>query len=87
MLDMIPNRVFRAELEVETIIHKMRECWLRWFRHLRRRPQIAPIRIVESLIVDGLRRRGIPKLGWENSLKHDMKELFLSEDMTSNINT
>nr|GFD04777.1 polyprotein, putative [Tanacetum cinerariifolium] len=29
MLDMIPNRVFKAELEVESIIHKMRKGRLR----------------------------------------------------------
>nr|GEX11952.1 retrovirus-related Pol polyprotein LINE-1 [Tanacetum cinerariifolium] len=33
MLDMIPNGVYRAELEVETIINKMREGRLRWFGH------------------------------------------------------
>ncbi|GJV65766.1 hypothetical protein Tco_1476594 [Tanacetum coccineum] len=60
----------------------MREVWLRWFRHVRRRPQSTPIRRVKSLVVDGLRRRGRPKLGWEDRVKHDMKELLLSEDMT-----
>ncbi|GJR27882.1 retrovirus-related pol polyprotein LINE-1 [Tanacetum coccineum] len=73
MLDMIPNRVFKAELEVESIIHKMREERLRWFGHVKRRPQTAPVRRVEALFVDGLRRRGRPKLRWEDRLKHDMK--------------
>ncbi|GJY77956.1 ataxia telangiectasia mutated family protein [Tanacetum coccineum] len=86
MLDMIPNRVFRAELEVESIIHKMREERLRWFGHVKRRPQTAPVRRVEALFVDGLRRRGRPKLRWEDRLKQDMKELLLSEDMTSDRN-
>ncbi|GKA86944.1 retrovirus-related pol polyprotein LINE-1, partial [Tanacetum coccineum] len=62
LLDMIPNEVYRAQLEVETIINKMREGRLRWFRHVRRRPQPAPVRRVEDLVVDGLRRRGRPKL-------------------------
>jgi hypothetical protein len=35
---MIPNGVFRIELEVENIIAKMREGRLRWFGHVRRRP-------------------------------------------------
>ncbi|GJV21161.1 hypothetical protein Tco_1370181 [Tanacetum coccineum] len=60
MLDMIPNEVYKAEIEVETIINKMRE--------------------------DGSRRRGRPKLRWEDRLKNDMKELLLSEDMTSDRN-
>ncbi|GJS94114.1 hypothetical protein Tco_0801082 [Tanacetum coccineum] len=83
MLDMITNRVYRAELEVYTIINKMREGRLRWFRHVRKRPQSAQVRRVEVLVVDGLRRRGRPKLMWEDRVKHDIKELLLSEDMTS----
>ncbi|GKC71120.1 retrovirus-related pol polyprotein LINE-1 [Tanacetum coccineum] len=86
MLDMIPNGVYRAELEVETIINKMREGRLRWFGHVRRRPQSAPVRRVEALVVDGMRRRGRPKLRWEDRVKLDMKELLLSEDMTSDRN-
>ncbi|GJU13452.1 hypothetical protein Tco_1135848 [Tanacetum coccineum] len=38
MLDMIPNGVYRAGLEVEIIINKMREGRLRWYGHARRRP-------------------------------------------------
>ncbi|GJS02083.1 hypothetical protein Tco_0318591 [Tanacetum coccineum] len=71
----------RMELEVETIINKMREGRLRWFRHVRRRPLSAPVRRVETLVVDSLRRRGRPKFKWEDRVKHDMKELLLSEDM------
>ncbi|GJX24994.1 reverse transcriptase domain-containing protein [Tanacetum coccineum] len=83
LLDMIPNGVYRAQLEVETIINKMREGRLRWFGHVRRRPQSAPVRRVKALVVDILRRRGRPKVRWEDRVKHDMKELLLSEDMIS----
>ncbi|GJU86974.1 hypothetical protein Tco_1294520 [Tanacetum coccineum] len=86
LLDMIPNRVYKALLEFETIINKMREGRLRWFGHVRRRPQSSPVRRVEALVVDGLRRRGRLKLRWEDRVKHDMKELLLSEDMTSDRN-
>ncbi|GKD67656.1 hypothetical protein Tco_1321746 [Tanacetum coccineum] len=48
LLDMIPNGVYRAQLEVETIINKMREGRLRWFGHVRRRPQSAPSRRLEE---------------------------------------
>ncbi|GJZ18785.1 hypothetical protein Tco_0555375 [Tanacetum coccineum] len=54
LLDMIPNEVYRAQLEVESIINKMREVR--------------------------------PKLRWEDRVKHDMKELLLSEDKTSDRN-
>nr|GEW69230.1 hypothetical protein [Tanacetum cinerariifolium] len=86
MVDMIPNGVFRAVLAVDSIIDKMREGRLRWFGHVKRRPQTAPVRRVEALLVDGVRRRGRPKLRWEDRLKMDMKELLLSEDMTSDRN-
>nr|GEW54618.1 polyprotein, putative [Tanacetum cinerariifolium] len=86
MLDMIHSEVYRAKLEVETIINKMREGRLRWFGHVRRRAQSAPLRKVEALVVDGLRRRGRPKLRWEDRVKLYMMELLLSEDMTSNRN-
>ncbi|GKF64993.1 hypothetical protein Tco_0188441, partial [Tanacetum coccineum] len=54
----IPNGVYRVELKVKNIINKMREGWLRWFGHVRRRPQLAPVRRVEALVVDDLRRIG-----------------------------
>ncbi|GKA13124.1 hypothetical protein Tco_0692770 [Tanacetum coccineum] len=65
---------------------KIREGRLRWFGHVSRRPQSAPVRRVEALAVDGMRRRGRPKLRWEDRVKLDMKELLLSEDMTSDRN-
>ncbi|GJZ62679.1 hypothetical protein Tco_0618816 [Tanacetum coccineum] len=55
-------------------------------QYLSRRPETAPIRRVEAMLVEGSRRRGRPKLRWEDRLKQDMKELLLSEDMTSDRN-
>ncbi|GKA66575.1 retrovirus-related pol polyprotein LINE-1 [Tanacetum coccineum] len=78
-----PNGVFRTVLEVETISSKTREGRLWWFRHVRRRPQQAPVRRVKALIVNGKKKGGRPKLRWEDRLKLDIKELLLSEDMTS----
>ncbi|GKC08633.1 retrovirus-related pol polyprotein LINE-1 [Tanacetum coccineum] len=53
--------------------------------HVKRRLQ-SPFRRVKPLVVEGSRRRGRPKLRWEDRLKMDMKELSLSEDMTSDRN-
>ncbi|GJS93233.1 hypothetical protein Tco_0800201 [Tanacetum coccineum] len=55
-------------------------------RMVERRPQTASVRRVEALLVDGSRRRGRPKLRWEDRLKQDTKELLLSEDMTTDRN-
>nr|GEY09675.1 hypothetical protein [Tanacetum cinerariifolium] len=52
LFDMIPNGVFRTNLQVVTIVNKMRERRLRWFGHVKRRPQSALVRRVESLTVD-----------------------------------
>ncbi|XP_071727660.1 uncharacterized protein [Rutidosis leptorrhynchoides] len=60
MLDMIPNSVFRENLEPRSISDKLREGRLRWFGHVRRRPLTAPVRRVEALTIDGVRRRGRP---------------------------
>ncbi|GKC39877.1 hypothetical protein Tco_1052261 [Tanacetum coccineum] len=62
MIDMIPNGVFRAELDVDSIVDKMREGRLRWFGHVKRRPQNALVTRVEAMEVEGSRRRGRPKL-------------------------
>ncbi|KAL6532685.1 hypothetical protein OROGR_013668 [Orobanche gracilis] len=82
MMDRIPNGVFRNVLEVAPISAKVREERLGWFGHVRRRPTSAPVRMVESLLVVGGRRRGRPRRSWEEQLKLDLKALNLSETMT-----
>nr|GEX92095.1 hypothetical protein [Tanacetum cinerariifolium] len=86
IFDMIPNGVVRTNLQVVIIVNKMREGQPRWFGHIKRRPQSAPVRRVESLTVDGTRRRGGPKLRWEDKLKTNLNEMLLSEDTTSDRN-
>ncbi|KAL6535707.1 hypothetical protein OROHE_012551 [Orobanche hederae] len=82
LLDKIPNGVFRNVLEVAPISAKVREGRLRWFGHVRRRQASAPVRRVESLLVEGGRRRGRPRRTWEEQLRLDLKALNLSEAMT-----
>ncbi|XP_071714706.1 uncharacterized protein [Rutidosis leptorrhynchoides] len=41
---------------------------------------------VDALSVDSVRRRGRPTCRWEDRIKLDLKELFLTEDMTSDRN-
>nr|GFB09258.1 polyprotein, putative [Tanacetum cinerariifolium] len=76
----------KRALDVDSIIDKMREGRLRWFGHVKRRPQSAPVRRVEAMVVEGSMRRDRPKLRWEDRLKMDMKEFRLSDDMTSDRN-
>ncbi|GKD15932.1 hypothetical protein Tco_1205090 [Tanacetum coccineum] len=86
----LANRMEVAELRMLSGDYhrqdKIREERLRWFGHVRIRPQPASVKIVEALVVDGLRRMGRPKLWWEDRVKLHIKELLLSDDTTSDIN-
>ncbi|KAE8728970.1 Detected protein of unknown function [Hibiscus syriacus] len=81
--DMIPNSAIRMSLGAVPVSEKLREGRLRWFGHVLRRQPSDTIRRVESIIVDGARRRGRPRRKWEDCLKTDLKDLALTEDMTS----
>ncbi|GJT07060.1 hypothetical protein Tco_0841522 [Tanacetum coccineum] len=47
---------------------EIREGRLRWFGHVKRRPQSAPVRRVEALTVDGARRKGS---AWRSRIRID----------------
>nr|XP_043629981.1 uncharacterized protein LOC122601281 [Erigeron canadensis] len=87
LADRILTGVFRAELEVGAIINKLREERLKWFGHVRRRDETAPLRRAESIHVDDIRKRGRPNMRWEDRLAKDLIKLGLSEDMTSDKTT
>ncbi|GJY57521.1 retrovirus-related pol polyprotein LINE-1 [Tanacetum coccineum] len=73
LLDMIPNGAFRRNIQVATIVNKMREGRLRWFVHVKKRPQSSPVMRVESITVGDVRRRGRPKLrnSWRTRIRVD----------------
>ena len=50
---------------------------------MKRKTAAAPVRMVESLIVEGKRSHGRPKKTWVEQLKIDLGELHLSEELTS----
>ena len=45
---------------------------------------VAPMRMVESIIVKGKRSRGRPMRTWDEQIKVDLPELNLSEGLTTN---
>ncbi|KAE8681859.1 Detected protein of unknown function [Hibiscus syriacus] len=81
--DMTPNSAIRMSLGVVSIPEKLREGRLRWFGNVFRRKPSDAVRRVESITVDGARRRRRPRRKWEDCLRFDLKDLALTEDMTS----
>ena len=82
LLDRIRNQEFRDKLGVAPISGKMRQHRLRWFGHVQRKTLAAPMRRVESIIVEGKRSRGRPRRTWDEQIRVDLHELNLSEDLT-----
>jgi len=80
-LDRIRNDIIRDRLGMANISDKIREGRLRWFGHVKRRQMTAPVRSVETLIIEGKRGRGRPKLSWDEQIRQDLRDLHLSEDM------
>ena len=74
---------FRDKLGVAPISGKMRENRLRWFGHVQRKTFDAPVRRVESIIVEGKRSRGRPRRTWDEQIRVDLHELNLSEGSSS----
>ena len=85
LLDRFPNTAIRNALGVTQISEKLREGRLRWYGHVQRRLPLAPVRRVDAMVIGGKRRRGRPRRKWEDSVRPDMEELGLSEDMTSDM--
>lgn len=54
------NKCIRDNLKITPINEKMREIRLRWFSHIGKRPNTAPMRKVERLQIEGTRRRRKP---------------------------
>ncbi len=82
LMDRIRNQEIRVKLRVAPISGKMRESILRWYGHVKRKTFDAPVRRVESFMVEGKRSRGRPKKIWEEQIRVDLRELNLSEDLT-----
>ena len=82
LMNRIKNHEFRERLGVDLISVKMRENRLRWFGHMRRKTFDAPVRRIESIIVEGKKSRERPRKIWEEQIKVDLRELYLSKDLT-----
>ena len=64
------------------IEEKLTQRRLRWFGHVQRMPPEAPVRSGVLKHVDKVKRgRGRPKLTWDESVKRDLKDWDIFEEL------
>jgi hypothetical protein len=80
--DRVRNEVIRKRVGVALIEEKITQHRLRWFGHIQRRPPEEPVRSGVLKRVDKVKRgRGRPKLTWDESVKGDLKDWNISEEV------
>jgi len=66
---------------------KLRETRLRWFGHVKRRSVDTPVRRCEAIDLSHYRRRrGRPKMSWNEVIRSDIKFMGLTKDMAQDRN-
>jgi len=80
--DRVRNEVIRERIGVASINEKLTQHQLRWFGDVQRRPSEAPVRSGVLKRGDKVKRgRGRPKLTWDESVKRDLKDWNISEEV------
>ncbi|KAG2631849.1 hypothetical protein PVAP13_2NG049401 [Panicum virgatum] len=80
--DRVRNEAIRERVRVAPIEEKLTQHRLRWFGHVQRRPPEAPVRSGVLKYVDKVKRgRGRPKLTWDESVKRNLKDWDISEEL------
>jgi hypothetical protein len=80
--DRVRNDDIRETRGVAPVEEKRVQHRLRWFGHIQRRPTDAPVRS-EVIRRSGneKRGRGRPKLTWEESVKRDLKDWYITKEL------
>src|SRR6185295_3658339 len=80
--DRVRNEFIRERVRVSLIEEKLTQHRLRWFGHIQQRPPEAPVRSGVLKRVNKVKRgRGRPKLTWDESVKRDLKDWDISEEV------
>ena len=78
----VQNEAIQERVGVAPIEEKLTQHRLRWFGHIQRRPPEAPVRSGVLKCVDKVKMgRGRPKLTWDESVKRDLKDWNISEEV------
>jgi hypothetical protein len=81
--DRVRNDDIRERLGVTPVEEKPVQHRLRWFEHIQRMPAEAPIRNrVIRRIGNKKRGRGRPNMTWEESVKRDLKDWCITNELT-----
>jgi hypothetical protein len=80
--DRVRNNDMRERLGVAPVKEKLIQHRLRWFGHMQRSPAEAPIRNgVIRRTGNKKRDRGRPNLIWEESVKRDLKDWYITKEL------
>ena len=80
--DRVRNEVIRERVGVAPIEEKLTQHRMRWFGHVQRKPPEAPVHSGVLKRVDKVKRgRCRPKLIWDESVKRDLKDWNISEEL------
>lgn len=72
--DRVRNERIRGTVKVGPLGKKIQESRLRWFGHVERRDESYIGKRVETLDINGKRKRGRPKLRWSDKVEEDLRE-------------
>jgi hypothetical protein len=80
--DRVRNDDIRERVGVAPFEEKLMQHRLRWFGHIQRRPEVAPVHIRIIRRPENVKRgRGRPTLTWTEAVKRDLKEWNIDKEL------